>query len=51
MLSRYSHIRRESKRNALAAVERKRVAEKERREETAQCLNADAQSPEAVVGL
>ena len=30
MLSRYAHIRTEAKRNALAAVERKRVAEKER---------------------
>lgn len=31
MLSRYSHIRTEAKRNALAAVDRKRAAEKERR--------------------
>ena len=30
MLSRYAHIRTEAKRNALAAVERKRVAERER---------------------
>lgn len=42
MLSRYSHIRTEAKRNALAAVERKRAAEKERRAAEQQETAAEA---------
>ncbi|MGO9012866.1 MAG: tyrosine-type recombinase/integrase [Bryobacteraceae bacterium] len=42
MLSRYSHIRTEAKRNALDSVERKRAADKERRAAEAEETDADA---------
>ena len=42
MLSRYSHIRTEAKRNALAAVDQKRAADKDRRAAKAKDAKSDA---------